>query len=204
LTWVFAFSLIGFCIVLAGGTIWWVRQHWLAAANTDRDFDGGLPAGATADDEAQARKPTTDFPRRLLAIGVHNYIFANPTSYGFDPAGLIKRDFGKTVEKLASRFRIPESQVFELSDGAPPPRRKIPLKPIIEQTLQRFVDTSRRQDRIIVLLCAHTIEIEGKPYVVPLEGELTDPNTLIPLESILQKLGECRAQQQVLIADFNR
>lgn len=204
LTWVFAFSLIGFCIVLAGGTIWWVRHYWLAAANTDRDFDGGLRAGATADDESQARKPTTDFPRRLLAIGVHNYIFANPTSYGFDPAGLIKRDFGKTVEKLASRFRIPESQVFELSDGAPPPRRKIPLKPIIEQTLQRFVDTSRRQDRIIVLLCAHTIEIEGKPYVVPLEGELTDPNTLIPLESILQKLGECRAQQKVLIADFNR
>jgi hypothetical protein len=143
------------------------------------------------------------FPRRLLGISVNNYIYANPTSYGFDGSGYIKRDFGKTLEKLANKLRIPETQVLELSDGAPK-KPNPPLKPIIEQTLTRFAETSRPQDRVIVVLSAHTIEIEKKPYLVPLEGDIDDAKTLIPLEWIMQQLDKCPAQQKVLIADFNR
>src|SRR5262245_32299449 len=80
------------------------------------------------------------FPRRLLGISVNNYIYANPTSYGYDPGGLIKRDFGKTLEKLANKLRVPEGQVFELSDGAPK-KANPPVKPIFEQTLTRFLES---------------------------------------------------------------
>jgi len=205
--WLIAFALVGLCVVIAGGAVWFVWTQWRAgtvSGDATNDQRAAVANSQSSNDQHLTHAPTHDFPRRILAIGVHNYVFANPTSYGLDSAGLIKRDFGKTVEKLASRFRVPESQVFELSDGAPPPKRRIPLKPIIEQTLERFLESSRKQDRIIVLLCAHTVEIEGKPYVVPLEGELNDAKTLIPLEDIVQKLAACRAQQKVLIADFNR
>jgi hypothetical protein len=154
-------------------------------------------------DKPFASAGTHDFPRRLLGISVNNYIYANPTSYGFDNKKYVKRDFGKTLEKLANRFRIPDSQVFELSDCAPK-QPNPPVKPIIEQTLTRFVETSRPQDRVIVILCAHTIEIDKKPYLVPLEGDLEDAKTLIPVEWVMQQLDKCPAQQKVLIADFNR
>src|SRR5262249_22609668 len=96
------------------------------------------------------------FPRRLLGISVNNYIYANPTSYGYDASGSLKRDCGKTLEKIASKFRIPESQVVELSDGAPK-KPNPPVKPIFEQTLTRFLESSRPQDRVIVVLCTHTL-----------------------------------------------
>jgi hypothetical protein len=148
--------------------------------------------------------PSNAFPRRLLGISINNYIFANPTSYGHDSRGFIKRDFGETLLKLANKFRIAPNQVYELSDAAPEKKRIPPLKPIVEQTITRYLDGCRAQDRIILLLCAHTIEIEGKPYVVPLDGDLDDVKSLIPLEWIMNQLDKCKAQQKVLIADFNR
>lgn len=205
--WLIVIGAVGIILTCAAITVGVVAVIGLRVTSQENRDGGSTPATAgTPVHESQPlpHAVTSDFPRRILAIGVHNYIFANPTSYGADSTGLIRRDFGKTVEKIANRFRIPEGQVFELSDGAPEPRRRIPLKPVIEQTIQRFVETCRRQDRIILLLCAHTVEVEGTPYVVPLEGELTDPKTLIPLDWIMKQLGDCRAQQKILIADFNR
>src|SRR5262249_57389791 len=101
-----------------------------AVGNPDTAF---VPGGSQA------------FPRRLLGISINNYIYANPTSYGYDRSGGIRRDFGKTLEKLAHNVRIPETQVFELSDAAPK-KPNPPLKPIVEQTLTRFVETCRAQD----------------------------------------------------------
>ncbi len=199
-----ALGIIAICSAITGSVIAFVARHHHGTATGEAEPPRDPAALASRDTQPAASVVTGDYPRRILAIGVHNYIFANPTSYGFDASGLVKRDLGKTVEKLASRFRVPDSQVFELSDGAMEPRRRIPLKPVIEQSIQRFVETSRKQDRIILLLCAHTVEIEGVPYVVPLEGDLTDPKTLIPLEWILKQLASCRAQQKWLIADFNR
>jgi len=147
---------------------------------------------------------TATLPRRLLGISVNNYIFANPTSYGHDSRNFIKRDFGQTLEKMANRFRIPTDQVFEVSDASPGGKRQPPLKPIFERTLTKFCETSRPQDRVIVMLCAHTVEIDKKPYVVPLEGDLDDAKTLVPLDWIMQQLDKCPAQQKVFIVDFNR
>ncbi len=50
----------------------------------------------------------------------------------------------------------------------------------------------------------HTLEIEGKPYIVPIEGDLDEAKTLIPLEWLMHELDACPAKQKLLIADFNR
>ena len=145
-----------------------------------------------------------EFPRRMLGISVNNYVFANPTSYGTDSRGQIRRDFGQTLMKIGDKFRIPTRQVYELSDAAPGTRQKPPLKPIIEKTIQLFLESSRPQDRVILIICAHTVDIDGKPYLVPLEGELKDAKTLIPLAWLMEQLDRCPAQQKLLMADFNR
>jgi len=186
----------------------------------DAKNDSGNGDGADSNADNPLPKPTSKahdsdrpgnvvsieklFPRRLLGISINNYIYANPTSYGRDARGFIKRDFGQTLEKLGNRFHITPNQVCELSDAASDKTRKPPLKLVVEQAITRYLQSCRAQDRVILLLCAHTIEIEGKPYVVPLEGDLDDAKTLIPLEWIMDQLDKCPAQQKVFIADFNR
>ena len=83
------------------------------------------------------------------------------------------------LNQLAQAWHIPPTQVAELSDRAA--KAMPPTKPMIEQTVAKFLDTSRPQDRIILLFAGHAVEVEDKPFLVPLEGDLGNPSTLIPL-----------------------
>jgi hypothetical protein len=166
------------------------------------------PKQATEGPKVIPAKPPVQFPRRLLGISVNNYLYANPISYGTDLDKTTKdgdkHDFGRTLRRLEVGLKIPADQVYELSDGATGADMRPPLKTVIEQTATRFLETCRPQDRIIVIFVGHSLEIEGKPYLVPLEGDLEDAKTLIPLEWLMQQLDKCRAQQKWLIADLNR
>lgn len=205
-----------FLLVCLGGTA--AAVIFLAPAIKDQlnarlaATNKGANSGTAATSANNPAKPIPEapiaagpeFPRRLLGISINNYIYANPTSYGSDATGGINRDFGQTLAKLADRLRVPPKQVYELSDSSRGPKPIPPLKLIVERTIHTFLQTSRAQDRIILMLCAHTAEIEGKPYLAPLEGDLEDAKSLIPLEWLMRELDECPAQQKLLIADFNR
>jgi hypothetical protein len=56
----------------------------------------------------------------------------------------------------------------------------------------------------MVFFIGHSAEIEGKVYLVPIEGELDNPGTLIPLESIYAQMAACKARQKILVLDINR
>lgn len=211
--WIAAVLALGFLFACLSGTAALIlivvpkMKERMAQQEQAKNAEPNTPSAAAHhgnQDQAVEAGAGTEFPRRLLGISVNNYIFANPTSYGHDPTNYILRSFGQTLEKIANRLRIPPSQVFELSDGAPDNKKQPPLRPIIEKTLEQFCTTSRPQDRVIIVLCGHTVEIEKKPYFVPLEGEIDDAATLIPLEWIMQQIAKCPAQQKLLIADFNR
>src|SRR5262249_36540809 len=72
-----------------------------------------------------------------------------------------------------------------------------PTKPVIEKTIGDFLDTSRAQDRVLLLFAGHVIEVEEVPYLVPFEGELTDKDSLIPLSWLYERLAKCKARQKV-------
>jgi hypothetical protein len=144
------------------------------------------------------------FPRRALFISVNDYLFANPLHFGNPPF----RNFpGASTSAVRTAFgnlplRFPNTQLLHLSDGGVEPHS--PLKPVIERTLADFVNTSRAQDRVVLLFAGHVAEIENEAYLVPIEGDLTDPRTLIPLSWVYDRLRECRARQKVLILDVCR
>jgi len=164
------------------------------------------------------------FPRRLLTICVHNYLFANPVSYG-EASG---QNFHALTDKLARGLHVPATQVVELSDAAPgqrpapaparskgksgapkePPPRQSTARPtsktIIEQTVTKFLNTCRPQDRAVVLFVGHVVELDEQAYLVPLEGELTAKENLIPVTWLYQNLEKCPARQKVLILDTCR
>ena len=173
--------------------------------------------------------PSIPFPRRALAICVNNYLYANPVAYGSGDS-----ETGAVLEKLAAALNIDPGQLVLLSDAArvPPPRpppdskksrtrnnakaprsrpvlsanapARPPLKAVIEKTITEFLDSSRPQDRILLLFAGHVVEIDDQAFLVPLEGELSVKESLLPLSWLFDKLKACPARQKVLILDTCR
>jgi hypothetical protein len=99
-------------------------------------------------------------------------------------------------------LNIPATQIIELSDGGKDPKPTI--KPIIESTISDFLGTSRNQDRIIIVFAGHAVDIDKDAYLVPLDGDINDPKSLIRLQWVYDRLAKCPAWQKVLILDVCR
>jgi hypothetical protein len=145
-------------------------------------------------------KAATNFPRRFLAVSVHDYLYANPVSARGDRAVMpeVLRAFAR------DKLRIDADQIYILSDAVQGKEARAPVKPIIEQTIERFLATSRRQDRILLVFVGHAVELDGEPYLVPLEGELTVKDSLMSLKWLYDRLATCPARQKVVVMDVCR
>ncbi|MBI3406757.1 MAG: caspase family protein [Planctomycetes bacterium] len=144
------------------------------------------------------------FPRRALLINVSNYLLFNPLDYGSDRDGNYP---GSSTAVLADQLtrppmNIPPNQITELADGARKPLST--TKPQIEAALSEFVQTSRPQDRIVILFTGHAIDMEKQAYLVPVEGNREKPDTLIPLAWVYEQLAKCPARQKLLVLDVFR
>ncbi len=141
------------------------------------------------------------FPRRALIVSIHNYLYANQTQAGLMVQGM--KNIPSITKYLTNQMRIPQNQIAHLSDGAkenPVP----PVKAVIESTVTGFLKTSRKQDRIMLVFVGHAIENDGQVYLAPIEGDLTDPTSLIPLKWLYTELETCLAHQKILILDVCR
>jgi hypothetical protein len=148
------------------------------------------------------RKEDADaFPRRALIISVHNYLYANPLYPGLPNVG--GRHVAGLDDALNRGLRIPTDQMAHLSDAADTSARA-PLKGVIEKTLTDFLKTSRGQDHLMVFFVGHSAVIEDEVYLVPIEGELDNPATLIPLKWVYEQMKNARAREKVLVLDVNR
>ena len=162
------------------------------------------------------------FPRRVLAIYVNNYLYANPVSPG-SPG----HNVHALVQRIGRVLRVPPSQMLVLSDvkakkesgtsseasakppAMSPPTEKVPdplppLKPTLEKTLTAFLEGCRPQDCILVVFVGHVVMIDAEAYLVPLEGELNVKETLIPLSRFYEQLARCKARQKAVILDTCR
>jgi hypothetical protein len=198
------------------------KQAALTGDNSEPATNGGDPTGKTPNipektqeeprPRPKAKKTPSNpknivrsaFPRRALLINVNNYLYLNSLHYGSPQS---KYYPGSSTAAIADRMtrrplNIPATQVIELSDGGHDPRPTI--KAVIENTIGDFLDTSRDQDRIIILFAGHAVDIDKDAYLVPLEGDTNDPKTLIPLKWVYDRMAKCPAWQKVLILDVCR
>ena len=145
------------------------------------------------------------FPRRLLFISISKYMYLNPLTATKDGVDQSK----PAAQRIAFDWHIPvdkdNNQVFILSDtGA---NAAIPVKNVVAGTYERFFETSRDQDRIVLYFGGHAIEKGGKAYLAPVEGEMDGDGwqqTLIPLDEFYARLKSCKAQQKAVIWDVCR
>ncbi|MGL4555717.1 MAG: caspase family protein, partial [Gemmataceae bacterium] len=132
-------------------------------------------------------------------ISVHNYLYANPITAG--PPG--SPDVARLINALNRGLNVPLTQIVHLSDAHPKTPRP-PLRPVVEEAVKNFLATTRKQDRVMLFWVGHAKEIDGKAYLVPLEGESENAETLIPLAWVFDQLAKCECRQKVLVLDGNR
>jgi hypothetical protein len=216
-----------FFLLIVGGAAAAVYRFWpqvsQLAENLNITPEEPAPPKSTVGGAVPTTATEKEFPRRALAICVSNYLYANPVSYGSS-----EKNLHSLLERMSYVLHISPSQIAELSDaaqvrgpkepsskthgkGAPVKRLptidsapRPPLKPVIEQTITEFLSTCRPQDCILLLFLGHVKLIDDEGYLVPLEGEMGNKNTLIPLQWLYGKLKECKARQKVLILDTCR
>jgi hypothetical protein len=143
------------------------------------------------------------FPRRALAVSINNYLFANPINYGMP--GPRTANLQTLMERFSQRdaLRIPASQMAVLCDAADR-GAQTPTDPVIRSTVVNFLNTSRAQDRIVLLIVGHVVEIGGELSLLPIDGEVAAKEGGIPLKWIYERLAACKARQKVLVLDTCR
>ncbi|MBY0231890.1 MAG: caspase family protein, partial [Gemmataceae bacterium] len=195
-------------LLLAGGGI-------AVAVNWKRISEAFAASGKGGDEEKPGKKdgkPGKDkgktksggvgkagFPRRALLITAHNYLYMNPIS----SAPVAKDKINPLARAFNLGLNIPLDQITELSDAAGQEPRP-PLKGVIEEAVQNFLKTSRKQDRVVIVFAGHTAEIEGKAYLVPLEAEKEKADELVPVSWVLDQLAKADVKQKVFILDGHR
>jgi hypothetical protein len=202
-------------LMLGGGTVGalYVAKPSLFGGKESPEGDGSTAKGGSSEGESPgnhvAKGGGSDLPvssgpmpRRILAINVTNYLYANPTHYG--DAGRLSGSLPTLVQRIADRWRIPKEQVYLLADGLTGPQTSVPLKAIMEQAIEKFCDTCRAQDRVVLIFAGQSSEVDGEPYLAPLEADLSDKATMVPLKWVYEKLAACKAQQKLFIVDVCR
>ena len=158
------------------------------------DAKGGKNAAKGKEAAPAAAKGA--FPRRALFIAVNNYLFNNPVQQG---PGNSWKGLDKLKRSFEVNLRIPSSQALQLTDAVP--GSQPPTKSVIEKTVAEFTKSSRSQDCIVVWFTGHAVMAGDKACLVPIEGELDNAASLVPLETIYKDLKECKARQKVLVLD---
>jgi len=184
--------------------------------STDPETPGAAP-GATA-----ATKPSSGavanasaaFPRRMLFIGITKYLYCNTLHGGVNggPTGNGRSEFAEAAKQLAFQFRVPtdkdNNQLFLLTDAegklASNAAQRPMLKDVVLDTVKRFADSSRGQDRVVFYFGGHATMKDGKAYLVPVEGDLNEVESLLPLSDFFAAVKDCPAQQKVVLFDVCR
>lgn len=164
------------------------------------DHAGGEVKKGSGKDKAKAKADapavSSPFPRRALFIAVNNYLFNNPVQQG---PGNTWKGLDQLKRQFEVGLRFPSSQTLQITDALP--GTPAPTKQVIEKNIEAFTASSRAQDCIVVWFTGHVALADDKACLVPIEGELDTPASLIPLETVFKSLKASKARQKLLVLD---
>lgn len=206
---------IGVGLVLTAGLVLggvygtrYVKQL-IAQNNGEGPGEPKNQAGTTPGGNKPLLANSGPFPRRMLFIHVSNYLYLNPLTYAAQQGTSRGPDRTRSAAmRLGYEWRVPvdkdNNQSYVISDTAPAPETRAPMKGVIQGSYEKFFSTSRPQDRVVVYFGGHVLTAEGKTYLIPIEGDPDEPSTLIPLDDFYAKMKASPATQKVVIWDVCR
>jgi hypothetical protein len=192
--------IVSLLLLVGAGIAIPVAVHYHGKQGTNGGSGGEGKDGAAGGPTKPAEKSASlIYPRRALIVSVNNYLYANPVNHGIAAKGK-----SPLLDRLKSGLHIANDQIAELSDAAPGAVSKPPLKPVIESNVSRFLAECRPQDRALLFFIGHAVEKDDQVYLVPIEGEVDNKETLVPLTWVYEQLQKCPACQKVLVIDVSR
>jgi hypothetical protein len=201
------FLLIALVAGVAVGVPYVKKLKAIAANGNHGAEPGGQKGNASNPNRSNLVAGPSGLPRRLLFIHVSNYLYLNPLTNASVVNGSKGPDLTRpAADRLAYEWRVPKdkenNQVFVVAD------KERPMKSVVEGSYAQFFDTSRPQDRIVVYYGGHVVakKVDEKDaaFLVPMEGDPEEVDTLIPLTDFYAKLKACKATQKVVIWDVAR
>jgi hypothetical protein len=170
-------------------------------SHTDKAADSAKDKTSDATKDKPPPPPKTGelFPRRALVISLHNYLYADAVNPG---RATQAHNIGALPTHLNRGLRVPFTQIGVVSDAGP--KATSPTKSVIQESLVKFLEASRPQDRLLVFFIGHAVEIGDDVFLVPIEGELENTAGLIPLKWVYKMLADCKAREKVLVLDVGR
>jgi len=149
----------------------------------------------------QPPAPPATYPplRRAMAVFAGGYLNLSPVRVG--PP---QKNIEALLNRLGERWGVPNDQSFLVADVAGGRPANPPIKAVVEPAVVSFLTAARAQDTAILVFVGHAAAVDGKPYLVPLDGDLSRPATLIGLNWLYERLRECRARQRLLVVDVCR
>ncbi|HEY5316090.1 MAG TPA: SUMF1/EgtB/PvdO family nonheme iron enzyme [Pirellulales bacterium] len=138
-----------------------------------------------------AREPT----KFALLVGVDDYSELTDLSC----AGNDERAFAKVLRELG----FPADQVVLLVDRATQPRY-LPFRENIVRQLELLLSMPEADDLLIVGFSGHGVAIDGKSYLCPTGARVEEPETMIAVDWIYERLEKCPAALKLLFVDACR
>lgn len=145
--------------------------------------------------------PTVEASRWAILIGPDTY----DDSAQLRPLRFAGSDVRSVAESLVATGHQPEQVIVMTSDSKDASLR--PTKLAIYQTIRSVVETigDAEIESLMVVFAGHGVNIEGRSYLCPSDGQLDFPErTLLPLADLSSLLARSRAAQKFLIVDACR
>ena len=146
-------------------------------------------------ERGQAADKKTGHQRWAILIGVDDYAQAQDLQY----CGADQRAFRERLIKSG----FDDDNVFLLHDEAKE-KKYLPFKVNIERQLDLLLGLLEKDDIIVLAFSGHGMHFGGKSYICPTDAKLDDPNSLVSMDSVYDRLKKSPAAFKLVVVDACR
>ena len=159
-------------------------------------FCFGLPWLSHAADDPPKEKPKGRTGEKwAILIAVDDYLNASDLKFcGADQRAMKER-------LIKSGFD--ERQVYLLHDEATD-KKLLPFKANIERQLQTVLSFAEKGDFVLVAFSGHGVHLDKISYLCPTDAKLDDPNSLISMDWVYDRLTQSKADLRLVMVDACR
>ena len=137
----------------------------------------------------------SDAERWAVLIGINDYAHARDLKY------CLADQRGLKAELVRSGFD--ERQVVLLEDDAKE-KQFIPFKSNIEKQIELVCKLAKPGDMVLLSFSGHGLHIGKTSYLCPTDAKLGEPDSLISMDWVYEKLQKCRADLRLVMVDACR
>jgi len=138
---------------------------------------------------------TTEGEQRwAMIVGIDEYAKLPRMRYA-------RQDAQAMAESLVKEAGFPKDTVVLMTDAEGGGSPRLPTRGNLLARINRLAETAGKKDLLLVFFSGHGVKLDGRGYLVPLDGNDKDESSLVPLACVKPTLETSPAQQRLLVLD---